>query len=666
MDARADALARGWSAKEYGIGQPVSRRDRCGRRWCLALAGAFLLLAPAHARAADSAALQFTIPAPDPVTAGETLALQALAINTGTDPWPGGSYLWIGEVYDLEYKLLARTEQLSPQDVVAAGAVAAISIPFRVPETMEGRKLYRVFLIKDDRRLVESDFKPFQVTEKPIAPPPEAVDYHLEGNLTFSYKNSSRDKWSHHAGATSINMVGKVKDASYLINTYLLHEPGKAVDPFIIVMNLYAPWGTIYAGDINPTLSPLSVSGQGMRGGMLEQRRGAFDWTLVGGQTIESLPGTALANGRYSRTLYAGKGQAELPWGFKSSLNYFVSADETGSLSTDPKSPRFRGPTLAPQKNSGMGLGLSWEPITKLAFSAYYQKNTFFQDTSKTAVKDSAFRGEISWARKVFKFKSFAQRAGTDFRALSAPGVVGDRMTIDTTLGVYPAKWYTLSLAANQYQDNLKGDPKKLKTTQQVISLGNSFSFQTGTNMGLNMSQNTAKGKPASQLNNRTTTMGASIGQGFGAGHSVNLNVQLSQFRDITKLAHDLDTQTAGFSSSWRLPRRWSAAVGVSTTEAKDKLDGSKRSNQSFSPSLAVPLSKAWTSQYYGTFNNSKNTSKLFPSQVTNTSLNSEFTYTRPQTSFTFGIGANQTKDKLLPSRSLKEATALVRTSYSF
>ncbi|MBI5202141.1 MAG: hypothetical protein HY925_11185, partial [Elusimicrobia bacterium] len=598
--------------------------------------------APRGAWAADSAALQFTVPAPDPVTAGETLALQALAINTGNAAWAAGSYYWVAEVYDLEYKLLARTDQVQPTDVVNPGAVAAISLPFHVPETMEGRKLYRVFLIKDNQTLIQSDYKPFQVTEKPIAPPPEAVDYHLEGNLTFSYKNSSRDKWAHHNGATSINTVGKIKDASYLINAYLLHQPGEAIDPFIIVVNLYAPWGTIYAGDINPTLSPLSVSGQGMRGGMLEQHKGRFDWSVVGGQTIESLAGTATSNGRYSRTLYAAKGRADIGWGLKTDLNYFVSGDETGSLSTDPKSSRFRGPTLVPQKNSGMGLGITWEPVSKLSFAAFYQKNTFYSDVSKPAVKDTAVRGEIAWSRRLFKFKTYVQRAGPDYHALAAPGVVGDRMTMDFNLGLFPTSWYSLSLAANQYKDNLKGDPKRLKTTQRVISVGNSFTFQTGTSLGVSVSQNSALGTPATQLNNQTTSIGSSVGQTFSGGHNVSLSLQVSQFRDKTRLAHDLDTQTAGFSSTWRLPRSWTAAMGLSTTAAKDKLDGSKRSNNTVSPSVAVPLSKKWSSQFYGTMSQSKNTSPTFPSDVTNTSLNSEFTYTRPQNSITMGLGANQ------------------------
>ncbi|MBI4349696.1 MAG: hypothetical protein HY553_22865 [Elusimicrobia bacterium] len=642
-----------------------------GRRRSRSLApilGACLALwaAPRWAAAADSAALQFTVPAPDPVTAGETLALQALAINTGNAPWAAGSYYWVAEIYDLEYRLLARTDQLSPQEVVQPGAVAAISLPFPVPETMEGRKLYRVFLIKETQTLVQSDYKPFQVTEKPIAPPPEAVDYHLEGNLTFSYKNSSRNKWGQHNGATSINTVGKIKDSSYLINVYLLHKPGEVVDPFIVVANLYAPWGTIYAGDINPTLHPLSVSGQGMRGGMLEQRRGRFDWTVVGGQTIESLPGTATANGRYARTLYAAKGRADIGWGVKADLNYFVSADETASLSTDPKSPQFRGPSLVPQKNSGAGLGLTWEPISKLAFGAYYQSNSFHSDVSKPGVKDNAWRGEFSLSRRLFKFKSYVQRTGPNYRALAAPGIVGDRMTFDGALGLFPAPWYSLSISGNQYRDNLASDPKKLKTTQRVVSIGNNFTFATGTNFGVSVSQNSAIGQPATQLNNQTTTMGTAVGQTFEAGHSVSFNVQLSQFRDKTTLAHDLDTQTAGVASTWRLPRSCTGALGVSVTQAKDKFDGSKRQSQTASPSLAVPISKKWSSQYYGTYNQSKNTSNTFPSEITNISVNTEFTYARPQNSVTVGVGANQNKDKTSTANTYKEVTALMRWSYSF
>lgn len=619
---------------------------------------------PAHAL--DSASLQFTVPAPDPVQAGETLSLQALAVNTGTTDWEPGTYYWVGEVYDLDYKLLGRTEQISPKERIPAGAIASISLPFHVPETMFGRKLYRIFLIKDTRTMLTSEYKGFSVVEKPIPPSPEVVPYRVEGNLTLSYKNSSLGHWKNHKGATTFNSVGKIRDASYLVNAYILHEPGKVFDPFIIMANYYASWGTIYAGDVLPNLTALSVSGQGMRGAMLEQRKGAFDWNILGGQTVTSQPGTATTNGRYARSLYAGRLGVDLGWNFKSNANYFVSSDETGSLSSNPNAARFRGPTLVAQKNSGYGADISWEPQPKLKFLAAYQKNEFFADTTKPGATDRAVRGEVNWERKLFKFRSYIQRAGANFVAFGAPAVVGDRVTIDGALTAFLAQWYTLSLSGNQYKDNLANDPQKVTTTQQVTSMGHSFSLPTATSLNLSASLNTAKGKPATALDNQTTTVGAGVSQ-FISAHSISLNVQNSQFKDKNRLAHDLDTQTYGFSSNWRLPRKWSTTLGLTQSEAKDKVDGSKRTSQSFTPSLSMPFKSQWVAQLWGTWTTTKNTSPTLPSDTSILSVNSELTWARSkQTSFTVGVGGNQNKDKITASNNYKEATVSLRYSYSF
>ena len=134
---------------------------------------------PAPVAAADQAGLQFTVPAPDPVQAGETISLQALAVNTGATAWAAGSYYWVAEVYDVEYRFLARTERIAPTESVPAGGVAAVTIPFAVATTATGRRFYRVYLLKDNRQLIESDYKAFSIIEKEIPPPPESVDYRV-------------------------------------------------------------------------------------------------------------------------------------------------------------------------------------------------------------------------------------------------------------------------------------------------------------------------------------------------------------------------------------------------------------------------------------------------------------------------------------------------------
>ena len=629
------------------------------------LLAAALLLAPARAAASDAASLQFTVPAPDPAQAGDIVSLQALAVNTGTAQWDPGSYYWVGEVYDLDYRMIARTAPISPREAVPAGAVASVSLPFNIPETMSGRRLYRVFLVKGAQTLLQSEYKGFQIVEKTLPPPPEVVTYHMEGNITTSLRSGSRAGWKRVSGTTTFNTVGKIKNNSYLINLYLLHAPGKVFDPFIIVGNFYAPWGTIYGGDISPNLGPLAVSGQGMRGVMLEQRKGKWDWVVLGGQTITSQAGTATTNGRYARSMYSGKlGYALFP-SLKFNLNYFVSTDETGSLSSNPQSNNFRGPSLVAQKNSGNGLDLGWEPIRKLKFVVAYQKNAFSNGVSQT-VNDTATRLEIGWERKIIKIRTYYQRAGVGFVAFGNPSVIGDRLTYDLQLGFFPAAWYSLNLGGNQFTDNLSNNPNKTTTSQRIMNMTHAIQLPSATSLSLNAVINTAQGKPKTVLDNQTTTIGLGISQ-LIKKHSISLNAQSSQFRDKNRLAHNLDTTTIGFSSNWKLPRRWGATVGLTQSTTQDKNDGSKRQSQSFGPGLSMPLGKRWSGQFWGNYTATKNTSPLLPADNTLMSFNSEYTcnYSK-QVGVTLGVGANSSKDKIVKANTYKELTASLRYSYTF
>ncbi|MBI3300219.1 MAG: hypothetical protein HYZ75_18785 [Elusimicrobia bacterium] len=632
----------------------------------LALAAALLTGTAAAAWALDSAALQFTVPAPDPVQAGESVALQALAVNTGDAAWAAGTYYWIGEVYDLDEKLVGRTEQVSPRETVAAGAVASVSLSFHVPDTAIGRRLYRVLLIKDSQTLIASPLKPFVIIEKAVPEPPKNVDYKVQGNVTVSYRNSSRDGWNRHSGATTINGVGKLKDSSYLLNAYILHEKGKVFDPFTVLFTLYAPWGTIFGGDISPQLSELSVNGQSARGAMLEQRRGEWEWTVLGGMTVDSQAGTATTNGRFARSLYAGKLGRRLFGKVTTAVNYFLSADESQSLSTDPKSPTFRGPTLVPQKNSGYGLSLAYDPFHKVKLLFDWQKTTFAADTAKPGVKDGAWRGELRWERPLFKLKTFVSRAGPKFVSFGAPSSIGDRLTYDASLGFYPVSWNSMSLAINQYRDNLANDRLKTSTTQRFISVSDSLQLKTQTSISLSGALVTAKGKPETVLDNQTTTIGAAVSQRFGR-NSVAASLNTSRFKDKNRLAHDLDTNTMSVASTWGISPVMSASFGVSRSATKDKVDGSQRTSLSVSPSVSRRLNKIWTSQVWGTLTQTKNTAPLFPSDVRNTQLNTEFTYAKSQAlNMTLGAGYNKNDDKLAPGNKFSEILASTRVSWSF
>jgi hemolysin activation/secretion protein len=63
----------------------------------------------------------------------------------------------------------------------------------------------------------------------------------------------------------------------------------------------------------------------------------------------------------------------------------------------------------------------------------------------------------------------------------------------------------------------------------------------------------------------------------------------------------------------------------------------------------------------------SKNTLLDYSADVTNLTLNSEYTWTRnQQNALTFGLGYNKNSDKINPAQSLSMVIMSMRYSYSF
>ncbi|MEK9144249.1 MAG: J domain-containing protein [Elusimicrobiota bacterium] len=115
------------------------------------------------------------------------------------------------------------------------------------------------------------------------------------------------------------------------------------------------------------------------------------------------------------------------------------------------------------------------------------------------------------------------------------------------------------------------------------------------------------------------------------------------------------------------LPRSMNSSFGVSNSQSKDKVDGSKRSSLSVSPSVSFPIRTGWTGQIWGAHSSVKNTSPTFPADAATLSANSEFTWARSaRNTFTFGLGYNKNKDKVSSARSFSEGTLALRYSLSF
>jgi len=622
---------------------------------------------PLRLWAEDSASLQFTVAAPDPVVAGENVKFQTLTVNTGVGQWEKGSYYWVAEVYTIENeepRFLAQTEPVTPAESVPPGGAGGVQLVFTVPDTFSGRRLlYRVILIKDGRRLLETDFKGFQVIEKKFTPPPPQ-DFRAGGDVSVTYKNSSAGGWDNHQIITSANIVGKVKRASFLFNTYLVHTYSRPVTPTIVLFNLYAPWGNLSAGDIAPTLTPLSLDGQGMRGVSYERQKNRWAFTGLVGRIVAPQEPTASFSGRFARYTGGGKAVYELRPNLKLSLDYVLSKDDAFSISIDSSAN-----IMKPQQSVVSGAALEWKFLNAFTLNGEYQASAFKADlkSEAQAVRGTGYRQELKYRSGLVGFKAGLSRVDAKFASLASPSVIPDRLTYDAEAGVYPADWLSFSAAYNTYRDNLGNDPGKTATTQTQTNFSNTLRLFGSSMLTTSMLTNTALGKPAGVQDNQTNTLNVSLMQPIDV-HTINISAQTSDFKDNTRLSHDLSSNLVSLSGSFRVSPRLSLSSGLVNSVTKDKIDASSNKNNSFTGNVTYSIPRrAMAVQLWATLSSNKNSSLVTPGDTSVLNLNLETVWLKSRSSkFTFGVGSNIKTDNRNTVNNTSEITFLTRLNYSF
>ena len=625
-----------------------------------------MTLLAANASAQDAASLQFSVAAPDPVMAGEQVTLQTLVVNTGGSTWQKGAYYWSAEIYTIEgegRKFLAQVDPVTPAETVAPGSAHGVQMPFIVPDNMQGKRLlYRVFLIKDGKRILETDYKGFQVIEKEFRPPPPQ-DFKIGGDITLSYRNSSPDGWDNHQGVTAANLVGKIRQSSFLFNTYIIHTYHRPITPTIVLLNYYAPWGNLSLGDISPSLTPLSMDGQGMRGVSYERTRGKLAVTgLIGRIVAPEEPGANTA-GRFARFTGGFKAAWQFTPGFRAAANLVMSRDEEHSISITTTSN-----TLKPQENMVYGASAEWKFLKKFTFITDYQLSTYKADMRVSGSESgSAWKQELRYRSDLVTARGALSRVDPKFASFASPSVIADRSVMDGEVSVFPVDWDTLTFAFNSYTDNLDSDPGKTTTNQSQTTISNALKIAGKTLVNTSMIVNTTKGKPATVQDNQTSTLNLSVTQPWDV-HTLNLGVQQSSFKDNTGISHDLDTSLLSFSGAFRLSKRLNASLGLVNSATKDKADSTTSKNDSLTGnfSYAIPR-RAMAVQVWATLSSAKNDSLLYPADNSTLSLNAELVWLKKQGSrLTFGAGLTSKEDKINPAADSSELNFLTRYNYSF
>ena len=626
----------------------------------------FFALQAAPAAAQDAASLQFSVAAPDPVMAGEQVILQTLVVNTGAQAWTKGSYYWTGEIYTLEgeeRKFLAQTDSVTPPEDVAPGAAHGVQIPFTVPENMRGRRLlYRVFLVKDGKRILETDYKGFQVIEKEFRPP-APQDFKVGGDVTFSYKNTSEDGWSGSQGVTAANLVGKIKDSSFLFNTYIIHTYHKPITPTIVLLNYYAPWGNLSVGDVSPVLTPLSMDGQGMRGVSYERSSGKLSFIGLVGRIVAPQEADSNTSGRYARYTSGFKAAWQLTPALKVAADAVLSRDDEHSIVVSSDSA-----TLTPKQNMLYGVNAEWKLSRKLTFDSDLQFSGYKADMREQAsVSGRAWKQELKYRGSLLTLRGAVSRIDPEFYSFASPSVVSDRQVLDGEVGIFPADWDTITLAYNGYDDNLDSNPSKTTTHQAQTTVGNTLRVAGKTTVNTTLTTNTTKAKPAGVTDNQTTTLNFSVTQPWAA-HTLSVSVQQTSFKDNTRLSDDLDTALLSLSGAFKLTRRLSASLGMVDSSTKDKAAGTTAKNSSLTANFSYSIPRrSMAVQFWTTMSSARNDSLTAPVDSGSLALNAELVWARDKASrWTIGAGVTSKTDRVAPANEGSVLSVLTRYNYSF
>lgn len=629
---------------------------------------ALLALPGAPACAEGSATLQFTVAAPDPVTAGDDVSLQTLVVNTGADSWLKGTYYWVGEVYTLEEggerRFMAATDPVTPAEDVPPGGAHGARLKFTVPETIKvPRLLYRVFLIHNSKRILETDYRGFQVIEKEFrAPAPES--FKVGGDVTLSYKNSSLNNWNQHQGITAANIVGKIKDSSFLFNTYIIHTKSRAFTPNIILLNLYAPWGTLSVGDISPAFSPLSLDGQGMRGLSLERSRGKTTWLAVAGRLVAPEEPGAGSAGRFARYTGAFKYSYQLKPTLKVTGDAVLSKDDEFSITIDTDTSR-----LAPKQTLVYGTNLEWKVRPSVTMTADFQLSAHKADLriSTSTASGMAWKNEVKYRGGKISARAAVSSVDPEFASFGSASTINDRFLYDGEVGVTPAPWTSFSVTYNKFTDNLDNDPARTKTSQTQMNVGNALKLPGAAMLNTSYMVSNVAGKPSTVLNNQTTTMNFSVVKPLGA-HTLNLGYQTSDFTDKTAISHDLGTTVISLSGSFRLSPKMSLSTGMVNSASKDKVDSTSNKNTSLTGSLTYTMPRrAMAFQLWTTMSSNKNDSPAYPGDSSTLTINLETVWLKSQRSkYTFGVGTTSRTDNINAANSTSEINILTRYNYSF
>ena len=622
---------------------------------------------------AQTAEFQLLVPTPDPILAGEKLTIQIIVANTGADTWDTGNYSFEVEIYDSQKQYVGKSSRLKGTESVSPGNTTLVFTTYNIPQSYSGTYYFKAGLTFHNQRIAYSDFISFTVTPLTALPRPST---RVGGNSIISYKNETKDNVSSYVGNVSLNLLGNIGDNSFVSNIYTYHTPEKQVDLYNIVFNYYTPNMDLSLGDVMPSFTSLSLSNIGLRGIQPLIRAGIFETTILGSRSIEPKEATDSGYGTYGRYIYGICEKISISDRISTSLSYVLSQDDEKSINNPvPAQSVITNDRLKAIKNEVIGFNIKSEITDGLTISGDFASGSYFGDYRantgadygvNTSTTDSAYRIGLESRFGRFSGRLNYQLIGTNFYSLGSPTTLKDRASNEVFLSYGIPKIGSFSGSYMNYIDNLKNDPAKITTTQNIMSINSILPLAKTYNLSIGYSANELTSNPITMVNNKTNSV--TLMNLFSLGKiSMILGGLSSNFRNVISSGTDSDTISANLGINFAF-----TAVSFNFGVSRTQITNIKNATNNIINAISLTsnfsiIPEKFVVSILGNINDRKDNNISLPSEQITTIGNIELTYYfNPKFAFTIGAGQNNLADNINSANSYSTMQANTRINLGF
>lgn len=626
------------------------------------------IISPVYAQIAGEISL--AIATPDPVSAGEKVTFQTVLLNRGEWDWKPGEYFVEVEIYSFEKKYLQKTDRKTGDTVIKPMESGIIYVPVRVPNNYTGMYYYRVSLLYKNQRIGYTEYTPMNVMQNVVASKQtktmqsvstkqkQPSQINMGGNVIISYRNGSRNNWYDYVGSLSLNSLARVYDRAISLNMYANNSPAQSFDLYNFILNYYGKNLSFSLGDVMPDFNSLSLLSYGVRGIYATENLSWFTMSVVTVQTAKAVEGTETRKGTYERYLTGVQTKIEPVSGFSFGASY-VSSFDTEQL----KKLSEPGPGAQKVRDNVTAGFMSWD-WGVMSFMNEYAQSYYVEGSTNTV--DLAYKTKLSFTWPVFSVSGSFQETKPNFISLGSPSIINDRQTIELLTKYEIPNWFRLSAGFTQYIDNLKLDPEKAGTVQQIVNPTLSFVRSKWPGLIVSYSKNKINERITDAVNNFTETISTTLMYNISWLNFL-ISGQQSSFVNSKNTDNNSVTQTAGLNLGTNI----SDVVTINLGNVySNTLYIDQTTNKTLSTSLTTKIKiipEKLVVSVWGNYLQRISNNLFTTANSDTTNVNGEITYYMFRNLYlTLGGGNNKVVDKYRPEQSLNEVVVNSKLGMTF